>query len=158
MNGKLEEDLLFVGTAWMTHVCDVDHTNLRSKKVQLKGFFPVCGQLSGGGGRRNWSVFTFPTSVTEIRTKQNQRKIIRVDPDDAELRVVGVVSRYVLENLQKLVAVWKQQRRSVNAIQDAKDSRRRGWKKVQTRIFLLCKCNNVYSIQVVLLELNDFII
>lgn len=50
---------------------------------------------------------TFPTSVTEIRTKWNQRKIIRVDPDDAELRVVGVVSRYILENLQELVAIWE---------------------------------------------------
>lgn len=104
----------------MTHVCDVDHTNLRSEKVELKGFFPVCGQLSGQEEPRQHSRFS---SVTKIRTKQNQRKIIRVDPDDAELWVVGVVSRYVFENLQKLVAVWEQQRRSVNSVQGAKDNR-----------------------------------
>lgn len=69
-------------------------------------------------------MLTFPSSVTEIRTKRNQRKIIRVDPDDAELWVVGVVSRYILENLQELVAIWEQQRRSVNAVQDAEDGRK----------------------------------
>lgn len=104
-------------------------------------------------------MLTFPTSVTEIRTKRNQRKIIRVDPDDAELWVVGVVSRYILENLQELVAIWEQQRRSVKAVQDAEDGRKEQMgKKVQTRIFLLCKCNNVDSVQVVLLELKDFIV
>lgn len=33
----------------MTYICDVDNADLRSKKVQLKGFLPVCGQLSVGG-------------------------------------------------------------------------------------------------------------
>lgn len=60
----------------------------------------------------------------KIRRNQNQRKIIRVDPDNTELWVVGVVSRYVFENLQKLVAVWEQQRRSVNSVQGAKDNRK----------------------------------
>lgn len=78
-------------------------------------------------GRRTWSntaEFRYLTSVTKIRTKQNQRKIIWVNPDDAELGVVGVVSRYVFENLQKLVAVWKEQGRSRTLVQGAKDNRK----------------------------------
>lgn len=37
--------------------------------------------------------------------KQNQREVIWVDPDDAELWVVGVVSGHVLQDLQELIAV-----------------------------------------------------
>lgn len=43
--------------------------------------------------------------------RQNQREVIRVDPDDAELRVVGVVSGHVFQDLQELVAVWGRQSR-----------------------------------------------
>lgn len=38
----------------------------------------------------------------------HQGKVIRVDPDDAELRQVGVVSGHLLQDLQKLIAVCRQ--------------------------------------------------
>lgn len=34
-----------------------------------------------------------------------QGKLVRVDPDDAEVGVVGVVSRHLLQELQELVTV-----------------------------------------------------
>lgn len=42
----------------------------------------------------------------DLLMRQDQRKVVRVDPDDAELWVVGVVSGYVLQDLQELVAIW----------------------------------------------------
>lgn len=36
---------------------------------------------------------------------QYQREVVRVDPDDAELGVVGVVSGHVFQDLQELVSV-----------------------------------------------------
>lgn len=36
-------------TSRTTYICDVDHTDLRSEKIQLEGFLPVCGQLLGDG-------------------------------------------------------------------------------------------------------------
>lgn len=44
--------------------------------------------------------------VTLVVMRQNQWEIIRVDPDDAELRVVGVVSGHVFQDLQELIAIW----------------------------------------------------
>lgn len=43
---------------------------------------------------------------------QNQREVIRVDPDDAELWVVGVVSGHVLQDLQELITICGDIRRT----------------------------------------------
>lgn len=43
--------------------------------------------------------------------RQNQREVIRVDPDYAELGVVGVVSGHVFQDLQEFIAIWEQQSR-----------------------------------------------
>lgn len=47
--------------------------------------------------------------ISEPVAFQNQREVIRVNPDDAELRVVGIVSGHVLQDLQELVAICAQQ-------------------------------------------------
>lgn len=54
----------------------------------------------------------FDTRVinVDVMLKQNQREVIWVDPDDAELWVVGVVSGHVLQDLQKLIAIWEESR------------------------------------------------
>lgn len=80
---KAARDLMLARGEWITYICDVDHANLRSKKVQLEGFFPVCGQLLvGWGGEKEpgqhgdelgIDVFTFSTTVTKTKpeTRQN---------------------------------------------------------------------------------------
>lgn len=42
-----------------------------------------------------------------LMLKQNQREVIWVDPNDAELWVVGVVSGHILQDLQELIAIWE---------------------------------------------------
>lgn len=46
--------------------------------------------------------------ISEPEAFQNQREVIGVNPDYAELRVVGIVSGHVLQDLQELVAIWEQ--------------------------------------------------
>ena len=55
----------------------------------------------------------FDTLVRNVylMMKQNQREVIWVDPDDAELWVVGVVSGHVLQDLQELIAIWERKHR-----------------------------------------------
>lgn len=55
---------------------------------------------------------TYVRSVT-LKRRQNQREVVWVDPDDAELWVVGVVSGHIFEDLQELVAIWEQQCRGI---------------------------------------------
>ena len=59
----------------------------------------------------------FDTLVRNVylMLKQNQREVIWVDPDDAELWVVGVVSGYVLQDLQELIAIWERKHRGTLA-------------------------------------------
>lgn len=35
-----------------------------------------------------------------------QGKLVRVDPDDAEVGVVGVLLRHLFQNFQELITVW----------------------------------------------------
>lgn len=46
---------------------------------------------------------------------QNQREVIGIDPDNAELRVIGVVSGHVLQDFQELVAICGRQNRETLA-------------------------------------------
>lgn len=55
--------------------------------------------------------------------RQNQREVIRVDPDDAELGVVGVVSGHVFQDLQEFIAIWEQQQRNLSLPSGAKDNK-----------------------------------
>lgn len=43
-----------------------------------------------------------------LEVLKNQGEVIGVDPDDAEVGVVGVVSGHILQDLQELVAIWEQ--------------------------------------------------
>lgn len=52
-----------------------------------------------------------PVPTVKLMMKQNQREVIGVDPDDAELGIVGVVSGHVLQDLQELITIWGQQSR-----------------------------------------------
>lgn len=54
--------------------------------------------------------------------RQNQREVIRVDPDDAELGVVGVVSGHIFQDLQEFIAIWEQQQRNLSLPSGAKDN------------------------------------
>ena len=49
----------------------------------------------------------FVDADIKLLMRQNQREVIRVDPDDAEVREVGVVSGYLLQDLQELKTVCK---------------------------------------------------
>lgn len=55
--------------------------------------------------------------------RQNQREVIGVDPDDAELWVVGVVSGHVFQDLQELITVWGQ--RNLSSHSGAKEKTRK---------------------------------
>lgn len=39
-----------------THICHVDHTDLRSEQVHFKGLFPVGSQLCGEGKQSNFRI------------------------------------------------------------------------------------------------------
>lgn len=51
-------------------------------------------------------VFDTPVRNIKLMMRQNQREVIWVNPDDAELRVIGVVSGHVFQDLQELIAIW----------------------------------------------------
>lgn len=98
--------------------------------------------------------------IVLLMMRQNQREVIRVDPDYAELGVVGVVSGHVFQDLQEFIAIWEQQSRGTWAYLQVLKTINRGKnretnrEKAQTWIFLLSKRNNMYSIHVVLLEIK----
>lgn len=83
--------------------------------------------------------------------RQNQREVVRIDPDDAKIWIVGVVSGHVLQDLQELVAVWERQEVEPDLTFKCRE---RKYRLTPTWIFLLGKRNNMYSIHVVLLEMG----
>ncbi len=54
------------------------------------------------------TVVVFDTLVRNIKVmiRQNQREVIGVNPDNAELWVVGVVSGHVFQDLQEFITIW----------------------------------------------------
>merc|ERR1712002_990518 len=60
-------------------ILNINHTNLRRREVDAEGLLPVRNQ---------------------------QGEIIRVDPDDAEVRVICVLTCHLLQDFQELKTIW----------------------------------------------------
>lgn len=97
----------------------------------------------------------------DLMMGQNQRKVIRIDPDNAEFRVVGVVSGHVFQDLQELISIWGWKSRTWAYLQVLKKKKSQITEtkrqktlesEAQTWIFFLSKRNNMYPIHVVFLE------
>lgn len=77
-----------------------------------------------------------------------QGKLVRVDPDDAEVGVVGVLLRHLLQDFQELITVWV----SVQNGSDKWAGHYARWNpESQTWVVLLGEGNDVLSVNVVLL-------
>lgn len=92
-----------------THVGDVDHPNLGTGQVNVEGFLPVRDELEGA--HRGQPSQACPTAqggfvVCPPGGCQYQWEILRVDPEDAEVRVVRVVPGHILQDLQELEPIW----------------------------------------------------
>ena len=96
-----------------TYIADIDHSNLRSEKVHLEGLLPVGDQLRGHSNKTyshtwpdsyngkiiKYCVCMYLCACVSVCVFLHQREVIRVNPDDAEIWVVCVVSSHLLQDI-----------------------------------------------------------
>lgn len=114
----------------VAYILNINHAYLGRRKVDAEGLLPVRHQLKDGktllsSHTLTWTINgIFLQSLYKKNTRYNivdlfeqqcinhlkkmpsdQREIVRVDPDDAEVGVIGVLASHLLQDFQEFKTI-----------------------------------------------------